>query len=241
MSISFTCTWRQHKNPAAHLCRRKWHCRRNWPLADQGRKVVESSERREVKWVIQFHHKTNYSNGWNPEKMMTSKTNSFQGTIVIAFRSGFFCNYVVAITCLSISWSWKGWFQVGITFKIACIASPKYKRSTWNKMEPNPCPPSSDSKPTVSIYWLEANSRVPGKILFWSSWHALASGPENQQWMHQFQKPRCSLCLHGRDNYVGKHRNRFVLVGELGLSHVLEKKLWTHLLWSLSLSLSTNN
>lgn len=91
-------------------------------------------------------------------------------------------------------------------------------------MELNPCPPNSDSTPTVSIFfWIEASSRVPRKILFWSSWHALASGPENQHWTHQFQKPRCSLCLHGRDNYVGKHRNRFVLVGELGLSHVWEK------------------
>lgn len=38
---------------------------------------------------------------------------------------------------------------MGITFKIACIAAPKYKRSTCNKMELNPCPPNSDSTPTV--------------------------------------------------------------------------------------------
>ena len=28
-------------------------------------------------------------------------------------------------------------------------AAPKYKRSTWNKMELNPCLPNSDSTPTV--------------------------------------------------------------------------------------------
>ena len=196
----------------------------------------ESSEWREIKLVIHLHHKKLTA---GTLKMMTSTTSSFQGTIVIwtlAFQDLSATTRLLSLVYPSV--------EAEKVDKIACSTGPMYKTSTWNKMELNPCPANSDSTPTVSFFlnW-SISSRVPRKILFWSVllylgmlW-PLALKTSIEPIAHHFQKPRCSLCLHGRDN-VGKHRYRFVLVGKLGLSHVLGKKLWTHLLWTLSLSLS---
>ena len=73
--------------------------------------------------------------------------------------------------------------------EIACIAGPTYKTSTWNKMELNPCPANSDSTPTVSFFFelkqVAGYQEMWFLICFGISWHALASGPENQHWTHR--------------------------------------------------------